>query len=276
MIGTEDNPGTRVLSVGRQVGGYVIAADILNLKNLRPNANTRFQSWLSALLEKDLGNHGRWKSIVQTHENSANNWGTFAGATRVAICSYLGKRDDLEQCAAILRAHLGDRSAYQSKYGRDNYFESTTDFSQRWSAAAPWVAVNPANTKDTIDGVNIAGAPVEDISRGGNAVTDKGIQYSNEALQGIVVQALVLERMGYTDVWQWEDQAIRRIADFIDRVGGTNRSQVDCYIPWVINSIYGTSYRTKPEGAGRIVGWTDWTHRKRRPRHRNTIHATPR
>ena len=44
-VGTE--AGGRTLALGRNLGGYVIAADLINLKSYDPAKDSQFRSWLS-------------------------------------------------------------------------------------------------------------------------------------------------------------------------------------------------------------------------------------
>jgi hypothetical protein len=52
------------------------------------------------------------KTLINTHEIRPNNWGTHAGASRVATDLYLGDKADLAKAAQVFKGWLGDRSAY--------------------------------------------------------------------------------------------------------------------------------------------------------------------
>ena len=253
-IGTENNRGARTLSIGRSLGAYVIAADIINLKERYPADHNRFSQWLRAIKNKNIGNHGRWVTLQQTHENAANNWGTFAGASRIAISMYLDDKADVARAANIFKAWLGDRSAYpKNAPGKNGYFEKTGDFNASWSCnPAQWTAINK-NCSRADRGKD--GAAVEDVSRGGA----KGLSYTLEAAQGVVVQAELLSNAGY-DVWNWENQALKRMGDWMVREGAMNYHSVGYYVPHILNKAYNTKYPTRKAGYGRIMGFTDYTH----------------
>lgn len=255
-IGTEE--GGRTLALGRSVAAYVIAADLIDLKNY-PSDDRTFRAWLAEVRTKRMAEH-RWVTLTQTHENAANNWAAFAGASRIAASLYLGDTADVDRSSKILQAWMGDRSKYPPDApGQDGYFQKSSSYDPSWVCNdAAWVAVNPPCTKS---GINLNGALVEDINRGGGLSMPPdhdGMSYSWEALQGYFVQAELLHRAGY-DSYSWSDQALKRAMAFMEYAGWdiTNPGK---HVPWVANSRYGTSHPTEAAGYGRIMGYTDWTH----------------
>ena len=98
-----------ILSLGRQLGAYVLAADFADLSGAD---DERFRAWLDDIRTRELGGHGRWTHWVGTHEDAPNNWGSFTGASRIAASLYLGDTDDVQRAAQVLRGFLGDRSAW--------------------------------------------------------------------------------------------------------------------------------------------------------------------
>jgi hypothetical protein len=252
-----------VLSTSRQLGAYVIAADLIDLKNFDAAVDQEFRSWLTTIRTTNIGTHGRWRSITYTCENSASNWGTFACASRIAAGIYLGDTADVDRAAAVLRAYFGERGAYpRHAPGRNGYFEHTAGYQASWSCTVTtWTGINPACGKS---GVNLDGVLVEDASRGGGCCTlqGDGIMYSWEALQGLFVSAELLYRTGrYGDPYSWSDQALRRALDFMQRSGWVISKRAT-YIPWMANARYGTSYLVSPTTGGRIMSWGDWLYQK--------------
>ena len=248
-----------VLSASRQLGGYVIAADLIDLKNFDANVDNEFRSWLAAIRTTNIGTHGRWKAITFTCENATTNWGTFACASRIAASIYLGDTADVDRAANIIRAYFGERNLYPANApGRNGYFQHTDAYQASWACAdATWTGVNPACAKS---GVNVDGVLVEDASRGGGCCTlqGDGIMYSWEALQGLFVSTELLYRTGrYGDPYSWSNQALRRALDFMQR-SGWGISNVASYVPWLANNRYGTSYPEQAKHMGRIMGWGNW------------------
>jgi hypothetical protein len=247
-IGTE--AGGRTLALGRNLPSYVIAADVLNLPSVDPGLDGRLRSWLAALRTKDLGGD----TLVSTHELRPNNWGTMAGAARIAADAYLGDAADLRRAAAVFRGWLGERSAYAGfSYG---------DLSYQADPSAP-VGINPAGA--TKAGVSIDGAIPDDMRRGcpftpAPCHTD----YPWEALQGAVVQAELLWRQGH-DAWSWGNRALLRAARYLQgldaKFGGWWATSDDTWQPWLLNHAYRASLpATTPSSPGKVMAWSDWTH----------------
>lgn len=252
-----------VLAAGRQLGAYVISADLIDLKNYDGSTDEEFRSWLASIRTKNIGTHGRWKSITYTCENAAANWGTFACASRIAVSIYLGDTADVNRAASILRAFLGERNAYPPDApGQGLYFEHIDDFDPLWACDPPnWTGINPACEKS---GINLDGALVEDATRGGGCclLRGDGIMYSWEALQGLYVSAELLYRTGqYDNPYGWSNQSLKRALDFMQR-SGWDVTRPATYVPWLANARYGTSYPLSPTVDGRIMSWGDWLYQK--------------
>ncbi|QEC49151.1 hypothetical protein FSW04_17250 [Baekduia soli] len=245
-IGTER--GGRTLALGRNLASYVIAADLIGLGGADPATDARFRAWLSAVRTENLSGD----TLISTSEQRPNNWGTMAGASRVAADAYLGDTADLDRAATVFRGWLGDRSAYSGfNYG---------DMSWQVDPRNP-VGVQPAGASK--NGLVIDGALADDMRRGCALATPPcHTNYPWEAMQGVVVEAQLLSRRGY-DAFNWSNQAVLRAALFLKRLdqayGGWWASQDDEWQPWVLNHAYHASLpETTPAEPGKIMGWTDW------------------
>ncbi len=241
-VGTED--GGRTLALARNLPGYVIAADLVGLKSVDASWDTNtFRPWLRGLLSETLDG----MTLRSTHEDRPNNWGTHAGAARAAVAAYLGDSAELARTGLVFRGWLGDRTAYAGfSYG---------DLSWQADSARP-VGVNPVGA--TKNGVSIGGAIPDDMRRGAGfqwppVFTD----YPWEAMQGVLLQALILDQAGY-DAFGWQSQAIRRASDFLyDRAGWAPNGD-DTWQPWVINHAYGTNRPQTAASVGKNMAFTDW------------------
>ena len=248
IIGTESDSLSRGLSVGRELMAYVVAAQLVGLSAAD---DARFRSWLGGLRTRILPD-GR--TLVSTHEDRANNWGTHAGASRIAADIYLGDSVDLQRAAQVFRGWLGDRSAYSGfAYG---------DACWQTHPGAP-VGVNPMNT--VLPGFgNADGALPDDMRRGCcPQLPPCHTDYVWEALQGVIAQAWMLSRQG-DPAFAWEDQAVLRAVQFVARLdrdyGNWWAGGDDTWIPWLVNRAYRTSFRTtSPSSPGKNIGFTDWT-----------------
>jgi hypothetical protein len=245
-IGTE--AGGRTLALGRNLASYVIAADLIDLRHADAALDARFRAWLDAVRTEPL--EGR--SLISTHEDRPNNWGTMAGASRIAAALYLGDAIDLARAAAVFRGYLGDRAAYaRFKFG---------ELSWQADPLTP-VGVNPAAA--TRAGLDIGGALPDDMRRGcAFTLAPCHTGYAWEALQGVLVQAELLSRHGYP-AFAWGDNAVLRAALFLRRLdllyGDWWAVGDDTWQPWVVNHAYGSALpATTPARHGKILGWTDW------------------
>jgi hypothetical protein len=246
-IGTET--GGRVLALARNLSSYVVAADVIHLRDTDPALDARFRSWLAAVRTEVLAG----ETLVGVHETQATNWGTMAGASRAAVDAYLGDTADLARSATVFRGWLGDRSAYAG-------FVFDSDLSWQADPSAP-VGVNPPGA--VVGGLLVDGATPEDMRRGCPlTVPPCHTPYAWEGLQGAFVQGAILARQGY-DAWNWGARGLLRAASFLARLdaayGGWWATGDDSWQPWLINHVYGTSFPTvAPAPPGKVMGWTDW------------------
>jgi hypothetical protein len=240
-MGTES--GGRTLALGRNLASYVIAADIVKLSE---EDDQLFRSWLRQLLTETFDG----RTLISTHEDRPNNWGTMAGGSRAAIAAYLGDQQELARVAQVFKGWLGDRSSYAG-------FSYGSDLSWQADPSSP-VGINPVGA--TKYGHRIDGALPEEMRRGGSfqwPPAETG--YPWEALQGAFVQAEILHRAGFA-VYAWEQQALYRAAAFLFDMGWGAEGD-DEWLPWLIDARYGTAYAVNPSAsAGKIMGWTAWTH----------------
>ena len=236
--------GGRALAFGREMIGYVLAADIIGLKDRDPALDAQFRAKLTKWLDAPTSSGP--DSLRICSNDRPNNWGTHCTASRIAIDLYLGDRADLDKAANIVKGWMGDRSAYAG-----------FDYGDLWWQADPKapVGVNPKNS--TISGYNVGGLQPEEMRRGGSfkwppTQTD----YAWEGNQGALASTWMLMRAGY-DADLWSDRAECRVAEALYRIGWPAVGD-DQWQPWLINHICGTNYPTPGGGRGKNVGWTRW------------------
>jgi myo-inositol-hexaphosphate 3-phosphohydrolase len=253
MAAIETENGGRTLALGRNLVSYVIAADLIDLKTYDAARDRQFRAWLSGVRHERLDG----RTLISTHEQRPNNWGTHAGASRVAADIYLGDTADLERAAKIFKGWLGDRASYAGfTYG---------DLSWQADPTNP-VGINPRGA--TKDGHVIDGVLPDDMRRGCSFRWPPcHTGYAWGGLEGATVQAELLHRAGY-GAWEWQDQALLRAARFLSNLdqeeGGWWAEGDDEWNPWLINHAYGTQFPTTlPAQPGKNMGWTDWTHAPR-------------
>jgi hypothetical protein len=247
-----------VLSLGRQLTAYVLAADLSGMR-LTGNASA-FASWLSAIRTKNIGGHSIWTSLKYTHENSWNNWGAYAGAARIAADRYLGDTTDLVAASKVTHGFLGDHAVYAG------FNKNLSSAALSWSCTGSLSTYTPVNPACTKSGINVDGAVVADISRGSSLrwpPADPGIPYQLDSIQGMGLQVELLYQAGYTTAWTWASNALDRMGAIVTRSGasggaGWNGTLTARQMPWLLNRRYGTKIPTSPSGMGRAIGFTDW------------------
>jgi hypothetical protein len=241
-IGSEA-PG-RVLALARNLPGYVIAADIVGLPE---PLDQRFRAWLREVMDERLDG----ETLRGIHDRRPNNWGTHAGAARLAAARYLGDDDEVAQVAVVLRTWLGDRSAHHRfKFG---------DVSWQADPGNP-VGVNPVGARR--DGQSIDGVLPDDQRRCCDRFTwpPPKENYVYEALQGVLAQAVMLSRAGYPGVWEWGDQGLLRAFRWLYEVADFPATGDDTWEVYLVNQVYGTHFAAPvPSRPGKNVGFTDWT-----------------
>ena len=239
-MGTER--GGRTLALGRNLTGYVLAADIVG------HRSGRFTDWVDDIRTTDLDG----RTLVSTHEDRPNTWGTHAGAARIAAGLYLGDTADVARAKQVFLGWLGDRSAYSDFDYGDLDWQADPD--------RP-VGINPRGA--TRDGVNVGSILADDQRRCECGVRDPAPKenYVWEALQGVLAQATLLSNQGHREVWTASDSAIRRaVAALYDRMSYPAEGD-DRFLPYLIDAGLGTSYSDGVEArSGKSLGYTDWTH----------------
>jgi Alginate lyase len=242
-VGTE--AGGRTLALGRNLPGYVIAADLIDLAAYDPSFDSGvFRPWLRKVLTENLSG----LTLVSTDEKRPNNWGTHAGAARAAVARYLGDSAQLARTAQVFHGWLGDRGSYAGfTYG---------DTSWQCDPNAP-VGINPKGC--TRSGIVVDGALPDDMRRGGGLRWPPAFtNYAWEAMQGATLEALILNRAGY-DAFVWNDRALLRAASFLYDRALWVPSGDDTWQPWLLDHVYGMTW-ARPASArpGKNFGFTDW------------------
>jgi hypothetical protein len=246
-VGTE-MPGD-ALGVARGIAPLALAADLVGYRD------PAWVSWISKM--RTWANPDRGYTLTSIHEKRPNNWGSHAGAGRIAVDLYLGDTVDLARAAKVFKGYLGDRVSYAGfSYG---------DLEWQSNSAAP-VGVNAKGA--TKNGVNVDGIIPDDMRRGQMdgkffpALGQYGIDYTFEGLQGVLLQSELLTRAGYP-AFTWQDSAPYRAFYRINALG-FSASGDDVFQPWLVNFRYGTNYAATTARPGKSFGYSDWLYGGRR------------
>lgn len=250
------------LSISRNLTSYVIAADVIDFKHTYPTLEPQFRGWIQSMMTWDHPNQGGCAvnpenrcSITDKHEDKPNNHGTMAGAARLATALYLGDLDEVTRVAEIFKGWLGDRTSYADFDFDDEDLEWQCDPSNP-------VGINAVGCMK--EGHWIDGAQPEEQRRcnSGHFIWPPcETTYTWENLQAVLVTAFLLQRAGYADVFEWEDQAILRAVKWLYEQADDPAEGDDEFQLPLIDAAYGTAYWDgSTVGHGKNMGWTDWTH----------------
>lgn len=262
----DDGPTTgggdgRVLALGRNLAVYVISADVIDLKTAKPADDQRFRTFLKGIQTKSGFPGSCGPGLIFCHETRPNNWGTMAGASRIALDLYIGDTADLAKAVATYKGFIGEPG------GTDVFVYQPNAARYSCSPKSPMnragCTLTPPGCSRTYD---MSGANIDDVQRDLDDGTAQCPPYTNYAwggFSGFVAQAELLHRAGY-DSYGWSSQAIKRGMTFLQNVMPTSSSTPTDWIPFIINKRYSSSFTTVTSrgGYGRLMDWTAWTHGK--------------
>jgi hypothetical protein len=262
LIGTEDGSTgghpdrNRPLGIGRNLSGYVIAADIIGLRNYDRSVDDRFRSWIDRLRTVTVRDAD--ESLVDSQAHDHSNWGAYISASVTAVNRYLGDTDATAASADTLRGWLGDPR------GSQEWVYDTEKHDYSWECHYPdvtrYLPVNPAGCER--DGLVIDGIIPVDMQRGGGfQVPPIHTRYPRESLHGRTIQAELLHRAGFA-TYEWADAALARIAtrllalaEEFDRAW--YEPDIGCYR--IIARRTGLDLPLAEPAVGRSVAGIDWT-----------------
>jgi hypothetical protein len=270
-IGTER--GGRWLAVGRNLTAYVIAADVMGLRadGEPESAGTRVETWIRSFETERLADNNTGEPTPFIPFASGSNASAQEGAAYAAVAAYLGDRAALERAWDAFRTYLCDPSAPdQERIDLHRGVKAGWAYDDQHPCA-----VNPAGTAKQVPPgrlgagqvVPVGGAIINDMARGGDLAWPPGAtQYPWVALEGLVPAAVILHRAGYP-AFAVADRALLRAVDYLRDLqlstgsGRWFQERRSNEIIQLVNVAYGAHFRVDlPAGAGRTVGYTDWTH----------------
>lgn len=247
-IGTEE--GARWLAIGRNLGAYIIAADILDIRS------GPIFDWLRNFRTRTLkhNNSGNQITLRKSAWESGSNASSQEGFVYSALNAYLGDTEELKWCWDAFRRYCGDRSSPHTITSNDDSWQEY-----------PNDPVGIQNKGATKNGINIDGAVSNDMSRGGTLKDPPGYTlYPWVGLNGAAFAALVLHRQGYP-AFDIQDKALLRATIYLRKLGDTfwgKDKKEDA--KWVLTQAYNlplSEYPINlPVSFHDLIGWVDATH----------------
>jgi len=247
-IGTEE--GARWLAIGRNLGAYVIAADVLDVRS------GPIYAWLASFLTRTLRANNTDEQITVANWPTGSNASAQVGFVTAALCVYTGDFDRLATFWDGFRRYCGDRTSPIAETSNSDAWQMT-----------PFDPVGIQDMGAVKHGCRLDGAIGNDMSRGGDDIcSPTWTQYPWVGLEGAVPAALVFARAGYP-AWEVGGDAIRRALEYLWFLRQTSGNEDwfdgersnECI--FLVNRAYGTRFACAlPVGGGRTFGYSDWTH----------------
>lgn len=241
---------SRVLSWGRQIAGYAIAASLVGYND------PALKTWMSNARTVTLPGHAPLPTMEFAASHDAGNWGAWNMASYTASSIYVGDTAAVNNAYTWFKGMMGDTAAWAQ-------FQNISEYDPTWVCGQPakddWhgPAINPAcdSQRD--------GAAVLDIARSATSFPtpdDRGRMYSWESLSGWTLAARVFDYNGKTDVYGLSNSALKRAAGFLQRNGGWPAQFSASYCAAVaLEKVYATDFGALPPyGPARSFAGTDW------------------
>jgi hypothetical protein len=201
----ENNPA---LARARNITGWILAANIIGLRKIDRTLHDAFVDFLLGPCDTVILQS---RTLTNTHEKRPNNFGTHAGAARLAIAAYTRNDALWHRCIQVYKGWLGDRTSYDGfSYGDLMWQADQND---------P-VGINLPGSKKFIDGAerDIDGVIPEEMRRAESLEwPPPRVNYCYEALQGALLQAIIIQhasrygQMGSPlDPFGWSNKALLR------------------------------------------------------------------
>jgi hypothetical protein len=225
---SKGKPSMDTLAWSRETAAYVMAADLVDYRT------AAFEDWCRNMAEVWVASDGR--TIFTMFKERPNNWGSHAFASLSAIYAYLHDYNRLREIRDFWILSVTGTKPKEVKYGNDLSWHMDQNFLR---------LINPSGSIK--EGINIDGIIPDDMRRGGsfsNHPTDSG--YPWEHMQGLVVAARILDRMGMS-IWEVDNNAIYRAAYALqirleENYGGWKAEGDDEWLLPFLDEAYGTKW----------------------------------
>ncbi|NBP86719.1 MAG: hypothetical protein EBU54_16655, partial [Mycobacteriaceae bacterium] len=222
--GTELKSGTTkpvVLPFARNVFGYVVAADLVDMPLSTVTANGKtWEEFLRGARERVFPGNTRWPNLEITSGDSASNWNAYALSSHLAISLVLDDEAAVQRDITIYRRFLGDVTSPWPAFKPTSGYTWAGNLLTGSSPGRGWDmtptlqrGINPA-----VPGNPRSGAIILDALRNSSVPAGPcckldlaGRAYTEESLDALLAINMMLRAQG-TDFTNFEDQALRRDA----------------------------------------------------------------
>ncbi len=177
----------------------------------------RFKAWVEYMIDETTIWDNR--SLVSTFLRRPNNWGTNAGFALIAARVALRREQEIVEHAKVFYGWVGNRSMYDDFDFDGNQWHPDPKDRRPINPVDSYIPDRVGHAFRPMDG----GLPDElrrDVSYDNDTEEEPFYwpppeqNYCWGSMQGAVMQAIVLGRLGY-DVWRWESRALKRASDWL-------------------------------------------------------------
>lgn len=243
------------LSVAKQLPGYVLAADLINLASLDATLEGQFRDLITRMLTEPLVNGP--VSLTLASQTLPDRWGAWATFAKFLVGVYTASLVNSLQAIQVFQGLLGDRAAYSDLSSPG--FDYSLDTSWQPDPALP-VPLNPfgaARGSRSIDG-----ALPDELAKsdGPYHFPFPKDQSAWDMLEALTAMTWVLKQRG-TATEGNQTSALKRAAEWQLFQAVLSPSAERQWVPWVLKTLYPTLVvSTSNAGRGPAVGYADWTH----------------
>lgn len=156
----------RALEIGRNVGAYVIAADMINLPSYNSTENNRFVNWIGQVQSAsypgspDADGNGT-STLRDCFRHRPDNWGVHCAFTQLTIDIYQGDSAGWNDIAQTFHRYSGNRNI-----PRWDNIALSSDFD--WAGSEDW-----STTPSELRGINLPGTvPGTQLNGNGYIIRD--------------------------------------------------------------------------------------------------------
>jgi hypothetical protein len=241
-------PLDRALALGRELGCYVIASDVIGATDAEVGYDQK--AFYLGLLTKSTS--GGPSNLLACAKDRPNNWGTHAFGAIACVYAKYGTDGEKDTLYKWVKGWLGDRAAYSA-------FKYTAPMGWHADQSKP-VGINPKGASKS--GHSIDGVLPDDQRRGSDFKWPPPKEnYVWEALQGALLAAVVLERTGRSIAPQQNEALYRAYRWLIDECAYPPSGD-DSWQPHAFVKLYPNHKadirRPATTSPGKNLGWTDW------------------
>lgn len=239
--GTES--GGRTLALGRKLGAYVIAADLIAYRD------SAFVNFVSSVRTKTLDG----STLIEKSQTKPNNWSSSCIWSRVIADLYVDDQTDLAKAIKVFKGMCGDRAVFA--------FPSSEFGELTWqSDPSKPVPILPSSA--TIQGHIMSGGLPEELRRATTTFTwpPPKENYCFSANEGYLGTAWILwHSKAMPDAFTYMDKAILRVTQWLYQQANFPATGDDTHQPHIVNAVYGTTFSApSPSTHGKLYGFGDY------------------